>query len=88
MSDQSAGFKIPEDKRQSWISLAAVWIGCMVCVPCLMVGGYLAAGFPLSGIIVCVIIGYAIICAYMCFMGIQGCDTGLPTASMASGALG
>jgi cytosine permease len=35
-----------------------------------------------------VVIGYGFICAYMCFMGMQGCDTGLPTASMASNALG
>jgi cytosine permease len=88
MTNQEAGFKVPEDKRQSWISLAAVWIGCMVCVPSLMVGGYLSQGFPISSILICIIIGYGIICAYMCFMGMQGCDTGLPTVSMASNALG
>jgi cytosine permease len=53
-----------------------------------MVGGYLASGFPLGGIIVCVLLGYGIICFYMCLQGIQGCDTGLPTVGMATGALG
>jgi cytosine permease len=79
---------IPEDKRQSWISLAAVWIGTMVCVPCLMIGGYLSMGFPISGVLVSCLIGYAIICVFMCFMGMQGCDTGVPTAVMAGNALG
>jgi cytosine permease len=88
MDDSLKEFKIDESKRQSWVSLAAVWIGAMVCIPCLMVGGYLSAGFPLPGIIICCVIGYGIICAYMCFMGIQGCETGLPTAAMASNALG
>ncbi|WP_010255596.1 cytosine permease [Treponema primitia] len=88
MENKVTAFKIDESQRQSWVSLAAVWIGAMVCVPCLMVGGYLSMGFPISSIVICVIIGYGIICAYMCFMGMQGCDTGLPTVSMASNALG
>jgi cytosine permease len=88
MGELAKEFRIPEDKRQSWISLAAVWIGTMVCVPCLMVGGYLSMGFPISGILASCIIGYGIICAFMCFMGMQGCDTGVPTAVMAGGALG
>jgi cytosine permease len=88
VDDKALGFKVEESKRQSWISLAAVWIGAMVCVPCLMVGGYLSMGFPISGILVCTLIGYGIICAYMCLMGMQGCDTGLPTAPMATSALG
>jgi cytosine permease len=88
MDERVKEFKIPEDKRQSWISLAAVWIGTMVCVPCLMIGGYLSMGFSISGILITCAIGYAIICAYMCFMGMQGCDTGVPTVVMAGNALG
>jgi cytosine permease len=88
MDDSVKEFKVDEGKRQSWLSLAAVWIGSMVCVPALMIGGYLSAGFSLTGIIVCCLIGYGIICAYMCFMGIQACETGLPTVVMASTALG
>jgi len=81
-------FKIDESHRQSWLSLAAVWTGTMVCVPCFMVGGYLIQGFSLGSAVLCIIIGYAIICAFMCFQGMQGCDTGLPTVRMAINALG
>lgn len=35
-----------------------------------------------------IIIGYALICVFMSFMGMHACDTGLPTAVMAGGALG
>ena len=81
-------FHIPENQRQSWGSLAMIWIGSMICVPCLMIGGMLSTGFSLSGATICILIGYGIVCAYMCFVGMQSCDTGLPTTSMASATLG
>lgn len=85
---KTSGFEIKADERQSWVSIALVWIGSMICVPALMVGGMLGSGLPLGKCVVAIVIGYAIICVYMSFMGMQGCDTGLPTAVMASGALG
>ena len=88
MKESQKGFEIKAEERQSWGSLAMIWIGSMICVPCLMVGGYLGMGFSLGKVILCIILGYAIVCTYMCFMGMQGCDTGLPTVSMAAGALG
>ena len=44
MSEKTSGFKIEESQRQSWLSIAAVWAGGMICVPCLMIGGVLAGG--------------------------------------------
>lgn len=92
MSDKGtstfSGFEIKPEQRQSWGSLAMIWIGSMICVPCLMVGAYLGMGFNLGGVVACILIGYGIVCTYMCFMGMQSCDTGLPTVSMASGPLG
>ena len=80
--------KIPMDKRQSWTSLAMIWIGSMICVPCLMIGGLLAGGFSLNGVILNTIIGYGIVCLYMCFMGMEACDTGKTTVEMAADVLG
>lgn len=86
---QGSGFHIDESKRQSWLSIAAVWAGGMICVPCLMIGGVLAGGgLSLSQMVWSILIGYGIICAYMIFIGMQACDTGLPVSVMASGALG
>lgn len=85
---KTSGFEIKENERQSWISIALVWIGSMICVPALMIGGMLGSGLSLGQCAIAILIGYAIICVYMSFMGMQGCDTGLPTAVMASGALG
>ena len=88
MSEHNTGFEIPASQRQSWGSLAMIWIGSMICVPCLMIGGFLGMGFTLGGVILCVLLGYGIVCTYMCFMGMEGCDTGLPTVSMAAAVLG
>jgi len=88
MSEHNTGFEVSISQRQSWGSLAMIWIGSMICVPCLMIGGFLGMGFTLGGVILCVLLGYGIVCTYMCFMGMEGCDTGLPTVSMAGAVLG
>jgi len=88
MSEHNTRFEVSISQRQSWGSLAMIWIGSMICVPCLMIGGFLGMGFTLGGVILCVLLGYGIVCTYMCFMGMEGCDTGLPTVSMAGAVLG
>ena len=86
---QGSGFHIDESKRQSWLSIAAVWAGGMICVPCLMIGGVLVGGgLSFAQIVLSILLGYGMICAYMIFIGMQACDTGLPVSVMASGALG
>ena len=85
---KSTGFEIREEERQSWGSIAMVWIGSVICVPALMVGGMLGNGLSMGGLVLAILTGYALVCVFMCFMGMLGCDTGLPTAVMASSALG
>lgn len=89
MSEKNTGFEIKAEQRQSWISIAMVWAGGMICVPCLMVGGVLSGGgLSIPQIVISILIGYGLICAYMIFIGMQACDTGLPVSVMAEGALG
>ena len=85
---QKTGFEIREEERQSWVSITMVWIGAMICVPALMIGGMIGAGLSLGAAAFAIIVGYALICVFMSFMGMHACDTGLPTAIMAGGALG
>ena len=81
-------YEIRDDERQSWLSLAMIWTGSMICIPCLMIGGVLGTGLSLVQVVLAVLVGYGIVCAYMCLVGMESCDTGLPTVSMASGVLG
>lgn len=81
MNDKSTGFEATAEQRQSWVSIAMVWAGGMICVPCLMVGGVLSGGgLSLSQIVISILIGYGLICAYMIFIGMQACDTGIAGA--------
>ncbi len=89
MQNNEQGFEIRPEQRQSWGSIAMVWAGGMICVPCLMVGGVLSSGgLSLWEIIVSILIGYGLICAYMICIGMQACDTGLPVSVLAESALG
>jgi len=89
MGNGETGFEIKAEQRQSWTSIAAIWAGGMICVPCLMIGGVLSGGgLSIAQMILAILIGYGLICAYMIMIGMQACDTGLPVAVMASGALG
>lgn len=87
MSKQNS-FEIKAEERQSWGSITMVWIGAMICVPALMIGGMIGTGLPLLQSAIAIIIGYVLVCIFMSFMGMHACDTGLPTAVMAGGALG
>ena len=61
---QGSGFHIDESKRQSWLSIAAVWAGGMICVPCLMIGGVLAGGgLRLTQGGLSILVGCGFICA-------------------------
>lgn len=84
----SGNYEIRDDERQSWLSLAMIWTGSMICIPCLMIGGVLGTGLSLVQAVLAVLVGYGIVCAYMCLVGMESCDTGLPTVSMASSVLG
>ena len=80
--------EIKESERQSWLSLAMIWTGSMICIPCLMIGGVIGTGLSLGEVVLAVLAGYGIVCIYMCLVGIESCDTGMPTVSMASSVLG
>ncbi len=88
MEEKKTGFEIAENERQSWWSITMVWAGAMICVTCLMVGGLLGAYLTVGQCIAAILIGYAIISAYMCLLGMQACDLGIPTAVMAGASLG
>ena len=78
--NEKSGYEIKSEQRQNWYSIAMVWIGAMICVACLMVGGMLGSGMTLGTSMIAILIGYGIICVYMCFMGMQGCDCLLYTS--------
>ncbi len=88
MEETKTGFEVGSESRESWWSITLVWAGAMICVACLMVGGLLGSYLTLGQCALAILIGYGIIAVYMCFIGMQGCDLGLPTSVMAGSSLG
>ena len=68
---QTKGFTIKAEERQSWGSITMVWIGAMICVPALMIGGMIGAGLSLGAAALAITVGYLLICLFMSFMGMH-----------------
>lgn len=68
----------PEEKK-SWLSVAFMQAGVMICVPSLLLGGILAQAMPLTTAIIAGIIGYLIVIVIFSLMGIMGSDLSVPT---------
>jgi cytosine permease len=88
LEENKTGFEVSSEKRESWWSVTMVWAGAIICVTCLMVGGLLGSYLTLGQCALAILIGYAIVVVYMCLIGMQGCDLGLPTSVMAGASLG
>jgi cytosine permease len=86
--ERKALSRIPEKERQRWTSIAFIWIGTMICIPMLMVGGLLSSAMPFWDVVWSAVIGFGICAAIMCLGGIQGMDLGLPSSMCATKAFG
>lgn len=80
--------RVSESERRPWWSLAFIWAGSVICIPALMVGSMVMAGMDFKQSCLCMVIGYVIVVFYMCLMGIQSSDLGLPCTVAISRAYG
>ena len=80
--------QILPNERRTWISVSFIWIGTMICIPMLMVGGIFASTLTVSSIFFATLIGFAICCVLMVLGGIIGCDLGLNATMCSTRAFG
>ncbi|MEF9921523.1 MAG: cytosine permease [Anaerovoracaceae bacterium] len=80
--------RVPMEDRKSWLDVALIQAGIMICVPSLMLGGILAEGMPLGAAITSGVVGYIIVIVLFCLMGVMGSDLGVPTCVTAVGGFG
>ena len=85
--DKGLSQVMPDEKR-SWGSIAFIWIGTMICIPMLMVGGMFAGALTLSSILVATVVGFAIACLLMILGGIVGAELGLNATMTSTRAFG
>ena len=79
---------VPMEERRPWWSIAFIWAGSVICIPALMVGSMVTAGMNFGQAALCMVIGYVIVVVYMCLLGIQSSDLGLPCTVAISRACG
>ena len=79
---------VPMEDRKSWVNVALIQAGIMICVPSLLLGGILAGSMSLSGAILSGTVGYVIVIILFCLMGIIGSDLGVPTCVTSIGGFG
>ena len=86
--EDDAFVPVPASERHSWWKTSFVWAGSSICVPVIMIGALLIAGLNMAEMILATIIGSAILSVIFCLQGMEGTDTGLPTAIVARSAFG
>lgn len=79
---------VPMENRKSWLDVALIQAGIMICVPSLLLGGILADSMSLTNAILSGVIGYLIVIFLFSLMGIMGSDLGVPTCVTAIGGFG
>jgi cytosine permease len=80
--------EVPMEERKSWISVAFMQAGIMICVPSMLLGGMLAQAMSLRNAIFSGIVGYIIVIFVFSLMGIMGSDMGIPTCMTTLSAFG
>lgn len=86
--EQKALSRIPASERQSGVSIAFIWVGTMICIPMLMVGGLLSASMTFGNVLLAAFFGFTICSVLMCLGGMQGTDLGLPASMCATKSFG
>lgn len=86
--EKKALSRVPAEERQTWYSIAFIWIGTMICIPMLMVGGLLSASMTFGNVLLAAFLGFLICSTLMCLVGIQGTDLGLPASMCGTKAFG
>lgn len=74
--------------KKSWIDIAMIQSGILICVPSLMLGGILAESMNIGSAILSGVAGYIVTIILMIAIGIMGSDLGVPTCVVASGCFG
>lgn len=79
---------IQEHEKRSWWSVAFIWVGGMICIPMLMVGGIFGGVLTMGSIFWATLIGFSVCCLLMILGGIIGSDTGLNATMTSTRAFG
>ncbi|HIU26687.1 MAG TPA: cytosine permease [Candidatus Copromorpha excrementigallinarum] len=80
--------QIQAHEKRGWPGIAFIWIGTMICIPMLMVGGIFAETLTVPSILGVTVAGFAVCCLLMVLGGIVGSDLGLNSSMTSTRAFG
>ena len=81
-TNQTGLAKLRDDEKKSWFSIALIWAGAVVCVPPLMVGGFMVTTLGFNVGVAAMVFSYIFCVFFMILMSFQAVDLGLPTVIM------
>ncbi|MDQ0160445.1 cytosine permease [Alkalibacillus salilacus] len=79
---------VPEHKRKGWFKLSIVWLGGIVALSAIVLGGTLAGGLSMSQAIIATLIGTFLLACLSALCSVVGAKTNLSTAMVSTFALG
>ncbi len=80
--------RVQANEKKGWVSVMLVQLGCMVCVPSLMLGGLLSSAMPTYQAILSSVVGFIIVNVLISLCGIVGCEVGVPSSVVAKACFG
>lgn len=80
--------RVTDQERKSWLSVASIEAGVMICVPSLLLGGMLAEAMPIRDALLAGTLGYILAVLLTAVMGIQGFDLGSPLCVISLSSFG
>lgn len=79
---------VPMEKRKGWLKLSIVWMGGIIALSAIVLGGTIAGGLTMSQAIVATFIGTFLLACVSALCGLVGAKTNLSTALVSTFALG
>ncbi|MDQ0252795.1 cytosine permease [Evansella vedderi] len=79
---------VPQEKRKGWLRLSIVWMGGIVALSAIILGGTLAGGLTMPQAIVATFIGTFLLACLSALCSLVGAKTNLSTALVSTFALG
>jgi cytosine permease len=79
---------VPQEKRKGWLALSIVWLGAIVALSAVVLGGTLGGGLSFGKSIVASLVGTFVLAVLSALCGVVGAKTGLSTSLVSRFALG
>lgn len=79
---------VPQDKRKGWLKLSLVWMGAIVALSAIVLGGSLGNGLTMPQAVVATLIGCFLLSVVSALCSMVGAQTGLSTAFVSRFSLG